>query len=152
MASETCKKTTVPANYIGQRMTMNYVYDGEYHQFLTEIKDAFGCQKKMEYDYRFEIPLKTTDRNDQSNEYTIDAIGRPATIRGPYEIASGKPYTIAYDYFPNAKVPYAETRNYDPELDKDTVTYTYNDGLGRALQVKKTASLFTAAGSPDQEA
>ncbi|MBE0392704.1 SpvB/TcaC N-terminal domain-containing protein [Flavobacterium sp. PL002] len=146
------QKITGPANYKDQRMTMDYVYDSENHQFLTEIKDAFGYQNKMEYDYRFGIPLKTTDRNDQSTEYTIDAIGRPATIRGPYEIASGKPYTIAYDYFPTAKVPYAKTRNYDPELDKDIVTYTYTDGLGRALQVKKTASLFTQAGSPDQEA
>ncbi|MCK8141822.1 polymorphic toxin type 33 domain-containing protein [Flavobacterium sp. I-SCBP12n] len=146
------QKITGPANYKDQRMTMNYVYDGENHSFLTEIKDAFGYQNKMEYDYRFGIPLKTTDRNDQSTEYTIDAVGRPKTIRGPYEIASGKPYTIAYDYFPTAKVPYAKTRNYDPELDKDIETYTYTDGLGRALQVKKTASLFTAAGSPDQEA
>ncbi|WP_371810414.1 toxin TcdB middle/N-terminal domain-containing protein [Flavobacterium sp. 28A] len=146
------QKITGPANYKDQRMTMDYVYDSENHQFLTEIKDAFGYQNKMEYDYRFGIPLKTTDRNDQSTEYTIDAIGRPATIRGPYEIASGKPYTIAYDYFPTAKVPYAKTRNYDPELDKDIVTYTYTDGFGRALQVKKTASLFTQAGSPDQEA
>ena len=146
------QKITAPANYKDQRMTMNYVYDGENHSFLTEIKDAFGYQNKMEYDYRFGIPLKTTDRNDQSTEYTIDAVGRPKTIRGPYEIASGKPYTIAYDYFPTAKVPYAKTRNYDPELDKDIETYTYTDGLGRALQVKKTASLFTAAGSPDQEA
>jgi len=49
-------------------------------------------------------------------------------------------------------VPYAKTRNYDPELDKDIETYTYTDGLGRSLQVKKTASLFTVAGSPDKEA
>nr|WP_244533936.1 RHS repeat-associated core domain-containing protein [Flavobacterium micromati] len=146
------QKITAAANYKDQRMTMDYVYDSENHQFLTAIKDAFGYQNKMEYDYRFGIPLKTTDRNDQSTLYTIDAAGRPATIRAPYEIASGKPYTIAYDYFPTAKVPYAKTRNYDPELDKDIETYTYTDGLGRALQVKKTASLFTAAGSLDQEA
>ena len=54
--------------------------------------------------------------------------------------------------FQNAKVPYARTSNYDSELDKDIETYTYTDGLGRAIQVKKTASLFTQAGSPDQEA
>ncbi|OCB72868.1 hypothetical protein LPBF_11330, partial [Flavobacterium crassostreae] len=146
------QKITGPANYKDQRMTLEYSYDTENHQFITTIKDAFGYQNKMEYDYRFGSPLKTTDRNDQSTLYTIDAAGRPATIRGPYEIASGKPYTIAYEYYPTAKVPYAKTRNYDPELDKDIETYTYTDGLGRALQVKKTASLFTAAGSPDQEA
>ncbi|MBF4487524.1 SpvB/TcaC N-terminal domain-containing protein [Flavobacterium sp. CSZ] len=146
------QKITGPTNHKGQRMTLDYTYDEDNHQFMTEIKDAFGYQNKMEYDYRFGIPVKTTDRNDQSNTYTLDAKGRMATIRAPYEIASGKPYTIAYEYFPEAKVPYAKTKNYDPELDKDIETYTYTDGLGRALQVKKTASLFTAAGSADQEA
>ncbi|SHM04036.1 RHS repeat-associated core domain-containing protein [Flavobacterium saccharophilum] len=146
------QKITGPANYKGQRMTLEYAFDADNHQFMTEIKDAFGYQNKMEYDYRFGAPLKTTDRNDQSTLYTLDGKGRIATIKAPYEIASGKPYTIAYEYFPEAKVPYAKTKNYDPELDKDIETFTYTDGLGRALQVKKTASLFTAAGSPDQEA
>ncbi|MDQ6469892.1 SpvB/TcaC N-terminal domain-containing protein [Flavobacterium sp. LHD-80] len=146
------QKITGPSNHKDQRMTLEYVYDAENHQYMTEIKDAFGYQNKMEYNYRFGVPVKTTDRNDQSTDYTLDAKGRIATIRAPYEIASGKSYTIAYEYFPDAKVPYAKTRNYDPELDKDIETYTYTDGLGRALQVKKTASLFTQAGSADQEA
>lgn len=142
-------KLTGAANYKNQRMTLDYKYDEDNHQFLMEIKDAFGYQSKMEYDYRFGAVLKTTDRNDQSTHYTIDAVGRIKTIQGPYELGVGKPYTIAYAYHPTADVPYAETRNYDPELDKDIDTYTYTDGLGRVLQVKKTASLFTQAGSPD---
>ncbi|MFH6991107.1 SpvB/TcaC N-terminal domain-containing protein [Flavobacterium sp. FlaQc-48] len=146
------EKITGPVNHKGQRMTLEYVYDSDNHQYMTEIKDAFGYQNKVEFDYHFGIPLKTTDRNDQSTIYTLDAKGRTLTIKAPYEIASGKPYTIAYEYFPEAKVPYAKTRNYDPELDKDIETYTYTDGLGRPLQVKKTASLFTQPGSPDQEA
>jgi len=146
------QKITGPENHKAQRMTLEYVFDAENHQYMTEIKDAFGYQNKMEYNYRFGIPIKTTDRNDQSTIYTLDSKGRMATIKAPYEIASGKPYTIAYEYFPEAKVPYSKTRNYDPELDKDIETYTYTDGLGRALQVKKTASLFTNAGSADQEA
>ena len=70
---------------------------------MTGIKDAFGYQNKMEYDYRFNTLLKTTDRNDQSTIYSLDANGRISTIRGPYEIAAGKPYTIAYEYFPECK-------------------------------------------------
>ncbi|MFQ6602988.1 SpvB/TcaC N-terminal domain-containing protein [Flavobacterium sp. C3NV] len=146
------QKITGPANHKGQRMTLDYTYDTENHQYMTDIKDAFGYRNKMEYNYRFGIPIKTTDRNDQITLYTLDGIGRIATIKAPYEIASGKPYTIAYEYFPQAKVPYAKTKNYDPELDKDIETFTYSDGLGRALQVKKTASLFTQAGGADQEA
>jgi RHS repeat-associated protein len=146
------QKITGPENHKGQRMTLDYTYDPENHSFLTEIKDAFGYHNTMEYDYRFGDLLKTTDRNDQSTEYKLDAKGRTELVRGSYEIASGKPYTIFYEYFPEAKVPYSKTRNYDPELDKDIETYSYTDGLGRALQVKKTASLFTQSGSPDQEA
>ncbi|MFD1602133.1 SpvB/TcaC N-terminal domain-containing protein [Flavobacterium artemisiae] len=146
------QKITGPKNHKDQRMTLEYTFETENHQYMTEIKDAFGYQNKMEYDYRYGVPLKTTDRNDQSTIYTLDAKGRPAAIKAPYEIASGKSYTIAYEYFPDAKVPYAKTKNYDPELDKDIETLTYTDGLGRALQVKKTASLFTQAGSADQEA
>ncbi|MGO4770913.1 SpvB/TcaC N-terminal domain-containing protein [Flavobacterium sp. W22_SRS_FK3] len=146
------QKITGPENHKKQRMTLEYTYDTGNHQYMTEIKDAFGYQNKMEYDYRFGTPLKTTDRNDQSTIYSLDSKGRVATIKAPYEIASGKPYTIAYEYFPEAKVPYAKTRNYDPELDKDIEIYSYNDGLDRSLQVKKTASLFTQAGNPDKDA
>ncbi|WP_281235089.1 SpvB/TcaC N-terminal domain-containing protein [Flavobacterium gelatinilyticum] len=146
------QKITGPVNHKGQRMTLEYVFDTENNQYITEIKDAFGYQNKTEYDYRFAAPLKTTDRNDQNTIYTLDARGRLATIKGPYEIASGKPYTIAYEYFPEAKVPYAKTKNYDQEQDKDNETYTYTDGLERVLQVKKTASLFTQSGGADQEA
>ncbi|MGA9638687.1 SpvB/TcaC N-terminal domain-containing protein, partial [Flavobacterium sp.] len=146
------KKITAPENYKKQRATLDYTYDDQVHSYMTGIQDVFGYKNQMQYDYKYGIPVKTTDRNDQEMEYTLDNKGRVATIRGPYEIAAGKPYTIAYEYYPDAVVPYAKTRNYDPEHDKDIETYTYTDGLGRALQVKKTASLFTAAGSADQEA
>jgi hypothetical protein len=75
-------------------------------------------------------------------------VGRPATIRAPYEIASGKPYTMRMIIFQRPR--YHAKLKYDPELNKDIETYTYTDGLGRALQ--KTASLFTAAEVRIQEA
>ncbi|ELM3645267.1 hypothetical protein ACRZOL_002544, partial [Flavobacterium psychrophilum] len=109
------KKITAPTNYKGQRASLEYTFDTEVFSHITEIKDVFGYSNKMQYDYRFNTPLKTTDRNDQSTEYTLDDKGRVDKIRGPYEIASGKPYTIAYQYFPFATVPYAKTSNYDPE-------------------------------------
>ncbi|TEB41135.1 hypothetical protein D0809_27060, partial [Flavobacterium circumlabens] len=58
-------KMTGPANYKGQHMTLEYAYDADNHQFMTEIKDAFGYQNKMEFDYRFAAPIKAIDRNDQ---------------------------------------------------------------------------------------
>ncbi|WP_423740205.1 SpvB/TcaC N-terminal domain-containing protein [Flavobacterium columnare] len=144
-------KITGAPNYKNQRAQITYTYDDQVYSHITQIQDHFGYANKTEYDYRFNTPIKTTDRNEQSTLYTLDDKGRTSTIQGPYEIASGKPYTIAYEYYPTAEVPYAKTRNYDPELNKDIETYTYIDGLGRTLQVKKTASLFGGIDAPDQE-
>ena len=146
------KKVTAPANYKNQRATIDVTYDAEVHSNVTEVKDIFGYKNLMEYDYRYGALLKTTDRNDQVMQYTLDAKGRTASIRAPYEIAAGKLYTVAYEYFPEATVPYAKTKNYDPETGQDIVTLTYTDGVGRPLQVKKTASQFTASGATDAAA
>ena len=111
----------------------------------------------MEYDYRFGVPVKTTDRNGESMLYTLDAKGRTISILGPKEAKAGKPYTIRYEYpnlnqsRPAGQLPYALTRNYDPEHNRDIETYTYADGLGRAVQVKKTASIFKGRGLADEE-
>ena len=84
----------------------------------------------MEYDYRFGAPVKTTDRNGESMLYTLDAKGRTISILGPKEAKAGKPYTIRYEYpnlnqpRPAGQLPYALTRNYDPEHNRDIETYT----------------------------
>src|SRR5262249_46978507 len=71
-----------------------------------------------------------------------DSRGRLSSFTGPYEIAAGKPYTMAFEYHPDAAVPYAITRHYDPEYDDDIRTITFMDGLGRVIQTKKDGSLF----------
>ncbi|MDR2223117.1 MAG: hypothetical protein LBE34_10315, partial [Flavobacteriaceae bacterium] len=143
-------KLTGPSNYRNQRMSLSYSYDSENNQYLTQIKDGFGYQNTTVYDYRFGVPVSSTDRNDQRTVYAYDTKGRLSSLTGPYELAANKPYTIAYEYYPEATVPYAKMRNYDPAHQADIETYTYSDGLGRAIQVKKTGSLFTQKGSADQ--
>ena len=131
-------------------MFNKYTYDTEINTEIMEIEDAFGYKNKMEYDFRFNTILKSTDRNDEVTEFTIDNKGRNVTVRGAFEIESGKPYTIKYEYHPEAIVPYTKTLNYDPEFNSDIQLYSFYDGLGRVLQTKKTASLFTTPGSNDQ--
>ena len=71
-------------------------------------------------------------------------------MTGPYELASGKPYTVAFEYFPEAGVPYAHTMHYDSVYDSNIETYSFVDGLDRPVQVKKTASLFENENGEDR--
>ena len=150
-------QVTGAENEKGQRSQLNYQYNPETHSHITKIKDHFGYENTMEYDYRFGVPVKTTDRNGESMLYTLDAKGRTINILGPKEAKAGKPYTIRYEYpdlnqsHSAGQLPYALTRNYDPEHNRDIETYIYADGLGRAVQVKKTASIFKGRGLADEE-
>ena len=136
-------------NYKGEQSTLSYEYDEPTHSHITKITDHFGYTSSIEYDYRFNTPVKTTDRNGESILYTLDDKGRTASILAPKEAKAGKPYTVAYEYYPLEKVPYAKTLNYDSQHNANIETYTYSDGLGRVIQVKKTASIFKAKDTPD---
>ncbi|MCK0202728.1 hypothetical protein MWN41_06815, partial [Ornithobacterium rhinotracheale] len=140
-----------PENEKGQRATIAYTYDEAVHSFITKITDQFGYNYTTAYDYKFGVPISVTDRNGETIRYTIDAKGRVKSILAPKEAEKGLPYTIKYEYYPKAKVPYAKTYNYDAEHGKDIATYVYTDALGRTLQVKKTAAIFKGKDIPDEE-
>ena len=81
----------------------------------------------------------TTDLNGQKMEYTYDALGRQQTIRAPYEIESGQPFTIRFEYFPAERK--AHTIHYSKEGNIDT--YTFADSLMRAVQTKQTGVVWS---------
>ncbi len=143
-------KMTRPANYKGQRMWYKYTYDNAVQTYTTKVEDAFGYSSSSSYDYRFGTVIESISENDEPIQYRLDNKGRIASIRGPYEIASGKPYTIAFEYHPEAPVPYAITRHFDPEYNADINTINFIDGLKRSLQVKKQGALFKGKGVPDE--
>lgn len=144
-------KITRPPNDSMQRLWFAYEYDSEVHTYVVKVSDAYGLSSTAVYDYVYGQLLGSTDANGQQMKYTIDARGRITTITGPYELASGQPYTIAFEYHPDATVPYALTRHYDPETpNKDIIeTYTFMDGLMRPVQVKKTGAIFAGDGADD---
>ena len=72
-------------------------------------------------------------------EYTYDALGRQQTIRAPYEIESGQPFTIRFEYFPAERK--AHTIHYSKEGNIDT--YTFADSLMRAVQTKQTGVVWS---------
>ncbi|MBL7808067.1 MAG: VCBS repeat-containing protein [Saprospiraceae bacterium] len=142
-------KITRPPNDSSQRLWFAYEYDPEVHTYVVRVSDAYGLSSTAVYDYVYGQLLESTDVNGKQMKYTIDAQGRITTITGPYELASGQPYTIAFDYHPDATVPYARTRHYDPETGQDIETYTFMDGLMRPIQVKKTSAIFAGDGAAD---
>jgi RHS repeat-associated protein len=143
---------TRPQNATGQRLTFSYQYDDEVQTYPTKISDSYGYSSSATYDVRFGKKLSCTDLNGQQSLYTIDKKGRDSTIRGPLEIASGQPFTIAYEYHPEAIVPWALTKHFDPAHPANFIeTVSFTDGLGREVQTKKDGALFTGPNMADQE-
>ena len=134
-------KLTKPENYRGQRMWHSYTYDDRLHSLVTKVEDAYGYSSSTEYDDLWNAPKATTDLNGERMEYEYDDLGRPTVIRAPYEIASGEPFTIKYEYEP--AYMRAHTIHFSPDGNIDT--YTFADSLGRAVQTKRTGSVWNAS-------
>ena len=132
-------RMTKPENYNHQRMFYAYTYDDLYHSLVTSVKDAYGYSSSTAYDGLWNAPSVTTDLNGQKMEYTYDALGRQMTIRAPYEIESGQPFTIRFEYFPAERK--AHTIHYSKDGNIDT--YTFADSLMRAVQTKQTGAVWS---------
>ena len=132
-------RMTKPENYNHQRMFYAYTYDDLYHSLVTSVKDAYGYSSSTAYDGLWNAPSVTTDLNGQKMEYTYDALGRQITIRAPYEIESGQPFTIRFEYFPAERK--AHTIHYSKNGNIDT--YTFADSLMRAVQTKQTGVVWS---------
>jgi len=143
-------KLTRPANYKGERMWYSYEYDNVIHNYITRVTDAFGYTSSSTWDYRFGALTSTLSRNNEPMQYQLDNRGRLIMLTGPYELAAGKPYTIAFDYNATAVVPYALTRHHDPEYNADIKIVNFSDGLGRNIQTKKQVSLFKGKDVADE--
>ena len=143
---------TRPQNATGQRLAYNYEYDGDVQTYVTKISDSYGYSSTATYDVRFGEQLTTTDLNGQQTQYTLDAAGRLLTILRPLEIASGQPFTIAFEYHPDDPVAWAMAKHYDPAHPGNYLeTASFRDGIGREVQTKKDIALFTGAKADDEE-
>ncbi|MEK6749083.1 MAG: SpvB/TcaC N-terminal domain-containing protein [Pseudomonadota bacterium] len=132
---------TGPANATGQRYQLEFTYDSVVQGYVERIDDkSFGYSSSATYDYALGKLNDTTDRNGNRIRYVYDSVGRTHAITGPYQ-QGGTQATLRFDYHPEATVPYAITRHYDPYRDpsgSDTLdTVLFTDGLKRVLQTKK---------------
>ncbi|MDP4252065.1 MAG: SpvB/TcaC N-terminal domain-containing protein, partial [Bacteroidota bacterium] len=143
---------TRPQNAAGQRLAYTYEYDGDVQTYITKTSDSYGYSSNATYDVRFGQQLTSTDLNGQQTQYTLDAAGRLLTIRRPLEIASGQPFTIAFEYHPDDPVAWALAKHYDPAHPGNYLeTASFRDGIGREVQTKKDIALFSGAKAADQE-
>lgn len=134
---------TLPPNSSNARMEYDYEYDVILNTYPIKIKDNLYYYSEAEYDLRLGQPTKVTDISGNKTRYTYYNDGKPKTITGPKELASGAPYTIRFEYADTLIQPtvlWARTLHYDP-CDSNHVnrfkTLTVADGFGRIVQTRK---------------
>jgi RHS repeat-associated protein len=145
------KKITRPKNARDQRFSFEYEYDSEVNTYTTKVSSSYGYSSEATYDVLFGQMLTKKDLNGNEIEYELDNRGRVKSITGPYE-KGGSSHSIEFEYFPDAQVPWALTRHYDPADPKNPLlTAIFVDGLARVLQTKKDAALYAGDGTADTE-
>ena len=144
---------TAPRNHNHDRYHLAYTYDGDVRTHVVRIDDSFGYYSTAAYDMRFGAITSDTDINGNTVTTQYDAFGRISRITGPYELQHGLPYAILFGYATTAAVPYATTAHMDRFRNTaDPIeTVTFIDGLGRALQTKKDATVHRGADSSAQD-
>ena len=147
-----------PKNTALQAMSYTYTYDTTYNKYVEKVKDnAFGYESTTSYNSDLDKPIIVTDiTGTNKTKYFYDNFGRTIRIVAPKEDNDSElDYTIKFQYFPylnllpsdaNATVanfmPVAVTKHFDVQHpDNDIETFTFIDGLGRPIQVKKDIEL-----------
>ena len=143
----------MPQNLNGQRLQFTYQYDTSAHTYPVRVDNvSLGFFSTASYDLKFGKPTRTVDINGNEMRYQYDSMGRCTTIVAPYEIDSGRPYTIRMEYHPknygtlnisgSGGQSYACTYHYDCQHQSDPIkTTVIADGLGRMMQTKKDAEI-----------
>jgi RHS repeat-associated protein len=147
---------TGPANANGQRYSLAYTYDTTVDVYVESVTDSFSDVSNSTHDFKFGEVTSTTDENGQVVSHTYDNFGRCVTVTGPYEQVTNN-NTISFSYTPGAAVPFALTSHIDTLLDPQLTggasvtnhiqTVLFTDGLKRAVQTKKDASVSPQAGT-----
>src|SRR6266702_3712256 len=153
-ANGNLQTVTGPANKAGQRYTLSYTYDPTVATHVASITDSFGLTSHATYNLSFGKVETTLDTNGNQTTNFYDTVGRIDHIVGPYEQSQATP-TLAFEYHPEAVVPYAITRHVDKGADliakPDTIdTILFTDGLKRVIQTKKDAAVLETGATMPQ--
>jgi YD repeat-containing protein len=135
-------RITRPANDKGQRLFYAYKYEDTLNTYAIEISDAYGYKSQQAWFLPWGKLREQTDLNGQKVSYQIDRRGRLTAITGPKERLVQQPYTLAFEYHPEAVPPYALVKHWDPEHRSDWEKISISDGLQRIVQRKNTTAIF----------
>jgi RHS repeat-associated protein len=134
---------TTPPNEGGVSQTFDVTYDPDVATYPASMRDGFGYTSTAIYDVRFGVATSETDMNGAQLTRTFDAFGRLATVRGPYDTAAA---ALTMDYHPEEFPPRAVTTtrasappDYTGPVPAPITTVTIADGLGRAIELRKTS-------------
>lgn len=141
---------TYPKNANNQRVQLTYEYnDGFIQNNVTKVKDNFtstGYSSTSTYEPKYGNLITSTDTNGNAVKYKYDTTGRLIQVNSPKEPNDESQYTIQLSYHPlkindvsnTTAYPYAITKHFDTQNPLNPIeTYTFTDGIGRVVQVKK---------------
>jgi RHS repeat-associated protein len=143
-----------PINEAGHSQTVDVTFDPQCATYPIRSTNGFGHVSAAVYDLRFGVATLETDINGSTLSRSLDGFGRLIAVRGPYDIAAP---ALRMDYFPEPQAGYPYPRaittthtslpvGYTGPIAPDIKTVTYADGLGRAIEVRKTAVVAGVAG------
>ncbi|NLX72768.1 MAG: hypothetical protein GXY94_05645, partial [Bacteroidales bacterium] len=136
-------KKILPPNYKDERMFFEYEYDKQVFSYPVKVSDAFGYSSSTEYDFKYGVPVLSTDMNNNNMRFEYDEKGRLTRVIGPKELASGAPFTIEHEYAHDALPAFGITRHFDVANPGDYIeTAIFTDPLGRVLQTKRDGTIL----------
>jgi RHS repeat-associated protein len=141
---------TTPPNESGQSQTFQVIYDSDVAIYPVQTLDGFGDTASATYDLAFGVATIETDINGNKLTRTLDNFGRLATVSGPYDTSAP---ALKMSYYPDEPHPRAVTEThasappgYSGPVPATVTTVTIADGLGRAIELNKTAVVDGVAG------
>ncbi|RKV85790.1 MAG: hypothetical protein D8B59_09515, partial [Bacteroidetes bacterium] len=84
-----------PANSHGERKSINIEYDGVLKSLPVSVTDMEGYRSTTVYDYRYQVPTRTTDIGGSVMLYSYDTKGRLKSVKTPKDPV----YTVKYQYW-----------------------------------------------------
>lgn len=136
-----------PENHKGERLQYDYIIEEDLHQYPITETDGYGYTAHRKYDYWYGKEIQEIGINQDTTTQLYDNRGRLSTVRYAMAHQLGEPYSVQMEYSKNDDIPYAVAHHFDPEHEDDIDIYSFSDGLGRTVQLKKEVALFSGKNS-----
>lgn len=147
------KEIVWPENLNDERYSLVYEYDPEVETHVAKLTDSFGYVSTSTYNLLYGSLATETDVNGNVTGYSYDQFGRLTSVTGPYQQGGSAP-TVSFAYhLPGAGAPIAwsQAQHIDMFNPGETIdTAEFVDGLGRVIQTKREADVFTAPDNAPQ--